>query len=236
MSSAEIWDNEARTDPRYATRAWGGDGTPEAVEPTIDKILVNLKHAYELRQSYIGGTTRSGLEICEFGCGPGRLLHRFAALHPWDQFYGVDISLEMINLARQVSTQNVVGYIHHDIGAPNDGVLINEQRFDLIYSIEVFQHLHHDSKLAALHLMWKMLVPGGLALVQFTDHPRGHAPLDHPLASYIMEAQAGHVGFEVLSPYPGPFDQIEADWRWLGLVKPSLFNAPWPDHTGVTYT
>jgi SAM-dependent methyltransferase len=73
----------------------------------------------------------------EIGCGPGRLMRpmsrNFAEIH------GVDVSDEMIRLARERLRDTPTAHPHHSSGS--DLALFPDEKFDFVYSYAVFQHI-----------------------------------------------------------------------------------------------
>jgi len=193
------WDREAHIDERYATLAWGGDGTPEAVEPTMKAIIDNIFHL----------TTRLDVfaSALEIGCGPGRILHRVARLHPDTSFIGIDVSDEMMSLGAKDRPANVIKLLCDGETFPNVG------QVDLIYSVEVFQHLAADTKRAYLREIAHALTPKGVALVQYVEGIDEDLLVNHPETEDNMKMWAREAGLKVKRvtvPH-----RIHDEWRWM---------------------
>jgi S-adenosylmethionine-diacylgycerolhomoserine-N-methlytransferase len=85
-----------------------GDVAPAVL---MDRLYRRQRHFYDLtRKHYLLGRDRlidglappSGSRVLEIGCGTARNLVAAAARWPQAQFYGIDISAEMLSTARQV--------------------------------------------------------------------------------------------------------------------------------------
>ena len=193
------WDREAEADVRYKTLAWGGDGTPEQVQPTIDAILENLE---------IFMTDDWPVkDVWEIGCGPGRLLRRFAAAHPEREFFGSDISQAMLDLGGEWPANVTVGLNDEPMFMCDVG---------LVYSVEVMQHLEPDDVDFWLRWAVSVLCEGGVALVQYVVGVDDGVWMCHPIQAQAIEKMACDAGFTVL---PVVLDRVHDDWGWLVLQK-----------------
>lgn len=76
----------------------------------MDRMYRWTRHVYDASRKYflLGRDNliekmqvKAGEQICEVGCGTARNLIKMARLHPQGQFYGVDISDEMLKTARR---------------------------------------------------------------------------------------------------------------------------------------
>jgi len=190
------WDNEAFADERYATLRWGGDGTTETIDPTIDAILVILS-----------GFIIKASTVVEIGCGPGRLLHRMARQHPTSQFVGLDISEQMMSLGVDDRPSNVMTKL-----VTGDGT-IDADNFDLIYSVEVFQHLETALKEKYLRTVGSMLKSNGIAVIQYVTGAEADGWMAHPETEATMNKMARAAGLKVKKSKV-PF-QVHDEWRWM---------------------
>lgn len=190
------WNNESAADQRYATLAWGGDGTLDTVGPTIDGILTNLS-TFMMQES----------TVAEIGCGPGRLLHRLARQYPSSQFFGFDISEDMMALGVDDRPSNVMTKL-----VPGDGT-IDSDNVDFIYSVEVFQHLETDLKQKYLETIASLLKPTGVAVVQYVTGVEGDGWMAHPETEAAMSKMARTAGLKV-KKVKVPF-QVHDEWRWM---------------------
>lgn len=109
--------------------------------------------------------TRRALEI---GCGPGRLMRAMSG--HFDEIIGVDVSDEMIALARE-NLRGANAQVHLTSGA--DLAIFPGDHFDFVYSYVVFQHIpSREIVLNYLRETQRVLKPGGILRCQM----RGSAP------------------------------------------------------------
>ena len=151
------WDQRARQDAFYFA-AFGRHEQEEAeFEATAADVVRNLDR--ELRR--LGDS--SNLRALEIGCGPGRIMlpmsQRFGEIH------GVDISAEMVHLARARLQQMPHAHAHVNSGADLGGCA--DGSFDFVYSYAVFQHIpSREVVFRYLTEARRVLKPGGLLRCQ----------------------------------------------------------------------
>lgn len=117
-------------------------------EETINKILNETETGYDsiaekfsqTRKHFWRGLefikdyTRSGENVLDYGCGNGRLLELIGENNP--NYFGMDVSSELIALAKEKYPQNEFSKIN-----PIQTTLpFNEGFFNTVYSIAVFHH------------------------------------------------------------------------------------------------
>jgi len=111
----------------------------------------------------------------EIGCGPGRLMlplsRRFRRID------GVDISDEMIRLARERLRRAPNAHPHHNSG--QDLAMFADESFDFVYSYAVFQHI------PSAEVIWnylreacRVLKPGGVLRCQVNGLPPADGAYD----------------------------------------------------------
>ncbi len=166
------WDRRAREDARYYVAFGRRDQQEAEFQATAADVVRSLDG--EIRRL---GRPRevARLRALEIGCGPGRLMApmcaRFAELH------GVDISEEMIRLARERlrDTPNAHPQVNSgaDLGAFGDG------SFDFVYSYAVFQHIpEREVVFSYLREARRVLKAGGLLRCQINGLPPGGGAYD----------------------------------------------------------
>jgi SAM-dependent methyltransferase len=115
--------------------------------------------------------------IVDIGCGGGRLL-RFLTRRGYTNLAGVDISLEQVELARQV----VPNVTHGDV---LDYLESRESSFDLVVGLDIVEHFRKDELPRFFQAIHKSLAPGGRVVLQTpnADTPWGvrvrYADLTH---------------------------------------------------------
>lgn len=209
MTMRELWDHEAVVDERYATLAWGGDGSPEQVQPTIDAIIENL--------TSVLARGPAEMMVLEIGCGPGRLLHRLARAFPPVFFCGFDVSAEMLALGEWDRPANVM-VVQRDGTSLTTGFAEGREGFDFIYSVEVFQHIDLEAKADYLRQISKILTPDGLVLIQYVHgYGPSEGPLHHPIDEVTFAALVKSAGLKVRKiKVP---NQVHDVWRWVVVSR-----------------
>jgi ubiquinone/menaquinone biosynthesis C-methylase UbiE len=161
------WNQRAREDPHYYVAFGGRDQDEETFLATAADVLRLLEG--ELRR-LPEGADRKALEI---GCGPGRLLKPLS--RHFSEIQGVDVSDEMIRLARERLSDIPHAHVHVTNGASL--AQFDDRSFDFVYSYAVFQHI--PSRAVVLEYMneiSRVLRPGGIFRGQFNGLPHSGAP------------------------------------------------------------
>ncbi len=154
------WNRRAREDANYYV-AFGRREQDEAeFQATAGGVVRNLDR--ELRR-LADRNHRAALRALEIGCGPGRLMlpmsRRFGEVH------GVDVSEEMIRLARERLRGHSQRLPRVNSGA--DLARFADDSFDFVYSYAVFQHIpSREVVFSYLREARRVLRPGGLLRCQ----------------------------------------------------------------------
>jgi SAM-dependent methyltransferase len=136
----------------------GGRWTPEEFLATGEEEIAAVLAEAEV----LGLPERHGSAL-DFGCGGGRLTR--ALSFRFDEAVGVDISDEMVRVARRLNADrsNCV-FVVND--APDLG-LFESGRFDFVYSTIVLQHVPGRAlALRYVRELVRVLADGGLAVFQ----------------------------------------------------------------------
>ena len=113
-----------------------------------------------------------GLKALEIGCGPGRIMRPLSA--DFAEIHGMDVSDEMIRLAREKLRDIPNAHLHHT-GA-SDLPLFPDESFDFVYSYAVFQHIpSREVVLGYLAEARRVLKPGGILRCQINGLPETSA-------------------------------------------------------------
>jgi ubiquinone/menaquinone biosynthesis C-methylase UbiE len=100
-----------------------------------------------------------GGRVLEIGCGIGRLMEPLAKMCPETQFFGVDVSTEMVRGANDRLRGQPNGFVFRTTGDSLD--MFDDGYFDLVYSMMVFQHLPQRVFKEYAQEVARILVPGG---------------------------------------------------------------------------
>jgi 2-polyprenyl-3-methyl-5-hydroxy-6-metoxy-1,4-benzoquinol methylase len=145
--------------------------------------------------------------VLDFGCGTGygsAFLARYA-----NSVLGLDISNEAIDWAKAVHLSSNLTYQRHD----DLGRKLADASFDLITCFEMIEHVDHQTQIAAVESMARMLRPGGRLIISTPD-PRYTAPYgDNP---YHLREMNEEQFRDLLVPH---FKHIKMLKQW---VRPSI--------------
>jgi SAM-dependent methyltransferase len=127
------WNARAREDAHYYV-AFGRRGQHEdEFFATAHEIATSLEA--ELRR--LPSAEPSARRALEIGCGPGRLMRPLS--RHFGEIHGVDISDEMIRLARERLAD--IPHAHPRHNPSSDLAAYAAESFDFVYSYAVFQHI-----------------------------------------------------------------------------------------------
>jgi SAM-dependent methyltransferase len=159
------WNARAKEDARYYVAFGRREQSEDEFLATAQEVVAGVE--WELKRLGRGNTrARRALEI---GCGPGRLIKPLS--RNFGEIHGVDVSDEMIGLARE----RLHGIQHAHVHATNGADLAQfaDGSFDLVYSYAVFQHIPSREVVTQyLRETHRVLKTGGLARLQFNGLPQ----------------------------------------------------------------
>ena len=166
------WNRRAQEDANYYVAFGRRDQDDDEFFSTATDVLRDLEK--EMRRMPLPSSPRARRAL-EIGCGPGRLLkplsRRFGEIH------GVDVSEEMIRLARQKLRDIPHAYAHATRGA--DLAAFADDSFDFVYSYAVFQHIpDREVVFSYLREVRRVLKPDGILRCQFNGLPASAASYD----------------------------------------------------------
>ena len=147
-----VWNRHARRDARDAIFT---GSTPESFE-----------EAGRRDAERVGRHATPGAHVLNIGCGIGRvekyLAPRVAEMH------AVDISGEMIRRAR-VRLSGLPNVFVREVSPIEFLAAYPDDRFDLVFSLLVLQHLEKEDAFLYLEDARRVLRPGGVLFVQFPN-------------------------------------------------------------------
>lgn len=164
------WNLRAREDPHYYVAFGRRDQDEEGFLATAGDVLRSLET--ELKR-FPKQANRRAWRALEIGCGPGRLMKPMS--RNFGEIHGVDVSDEMIGLARE----RLRGIPHAHVHATNGASLAQfaDESFDFVYSYAVFQHIpSRDVVLEYMRETRRVLKPGGIFRAQFNGLPHSEVP------------------------------------------------------------
>jgi len=209
----EDWNRRAREDAGYYVAFGRRNQDPEEFFATARDEVRGLER--ELKR--LPASPLRSRRALEIGCGPGRLMRPMS--RHFGEIHGVDISEEMIVLARQ----NLAGVPHaHAHHAPNSNLeAFADISFDFVYSYAVFQHIpSRDVVFGYLSEASRVLKPGGALRCQINGLPE-QAPRYDTWSGVRISAQAirdfaREQGLLLLA-----LEGIQTQYMWTTLCKPA---------------
>ncbi|MCZ2147179.1 MAG: class I SAM-dependent methyltransferase [Bryobacterales bacterium] len=168
----EDWNRRALEDAHYYVAFGRHNQDEEEFQATAREMVYGLE--YELRR-FPRDANRGAWRALEIGCGPARLMRPLS--RHFGEIHGVDVSDEMVRLARERLRDIPHAHVHLSAGA--DLRHFADESFDLVYSYAVFQHIpDKDVVLGYLGEARRVLKTGGLLWFQVNGLPAGDAPPD----------------------------------------------------------
>jgi ubiquinone/menaquinone biosynthesis C-methylase UbiE len=162
----EDWNARAREDANYYVAFGRREQSEEEFFATAAEVVAGIEWELKHLGPATSPRTRRALEI---GCGPGRLMKPLS--RNFGEIHGVDVSDEMIRLARERLSGVPHAHVHATSGA--ELAQFGDESFDLVYSYAVFQHIpSRDVVLQYLRETHRVLKPNGLVRMQFNGLPQ----------------------------------------------------------------
>lgn len=151
------WDERARQNARYyvatAKEEWTDEEFFSSGRRTIEnEVLTDMINICQ-------GKDPGQMRVLEIGCGAGRVTRALAGL--FGEVHGVDISGEMVKLARQALSDFPNAHVYQNNG--RDLSVLPEGPFDFAFSSIVFQHIPSREVIANyVREVHRLLRPGAL--------------------------------------------------------------------------
>lgn len=165
------WNARAREDAGYYVAFGRRDQDDAEFYATATEMVTSLES--ELRRVPLA--ERGGWRALEIGCGPGRLMRPMS--RHFVEIDGVDVSDEMIGIAKQRLSDLPNAHTHHNDGASLS--MFPDETFDFVYSYAVFQHIpSREVVIQYLREAHRVMKTGGLARLQFNGLPQGAGAYD----------------------------------------------------------
>lgn len=182
-----------------------------ALDPDVDVKYISDIDTGECMNALVTAeyTLPSEPKICEIGCGVGRLTTEFAKQLPHSSILGVDISANMLKVAKLRRSHTNILY------AQTDGRNIPGSDYDFIYSMLVFQHLPIDAVEDYLSCAAEALKPGGYLRFQFIEGNENEPFSYHHSYQRIQECLTDN-RMKVISYKTG---LVHPQWSWITAQK-----------------
>lgn len=174
----------------------------------------NADEILKCRQIHLNG----GENVLEIGVGIGRILKPLAELRPQTEFYGVDVSDEMI--AQGKDRMKSLPNVHLFKNSGTDLSIFQNDMFDVIYSYIVFQHIPRSFVKSYFYESKRTLKPGGIFRfqMQFIENFGDKEPPDNNYRSIryytpdMVRALCAETGFKIV-------ELIESHYMWVSATK-----------------
>ena len=119
------------------------------------------EHTYAAREALREVAVPPSPTILDAGCGSGYVTRALAKRLPSATVLGVDVSKEMVDLARDITPKEMFNAVFFE-GTIFDESL-NDERFDLIFSMEALYYMHPVAD--AIKRLAHLLKPGGQLVI-----------------------------------------------------------------------
>ncbi len=201
------WNERAGEDAYY----YVAFGSREQDDEGFFATAADLVGALELELKRLP-TRGAALEI---GCGPGRLMRPLS--RHFGEIHGVDVSDEMIRLARERLKDTLNAHPHH--GSGSDLAIFPDEKFDFVYSYAVFQHIpSREVVFQYLREARRVLKTGGILRCQLNGLPPQARQYDTwsgvRIAPEEITAFAREQDFQLLA-----LEQIHTQYMWITCRK-----------------
>lgn len=157
--------------------------------------------------------------VLDVGCGTGRTLMQLGSAHPEHKYFGVDLSPYYVDRARELLAGRDVSLLVDN----GEALPLKDASFDAVVSVFLFHELPTRARRNVLREMRRVLVPGGLAVIedaaQLVDSPElsvfltnfGNDMNEPFFASYLregLEAELATAGFRLESSEPAFLSKV----------------------------
>lgn len=102
------------------------------------------------------------ITICEWGCGPARILQHIPLKRNFRQVIGTDYNQNTVDWCK--SEFSSITFIKNNLTPP---LLLDNHSIDFLYCISVFTHLSYNMQFEWIKEIKRVLKPGGVFLASF---------------------------------------------------------------------
>ncbi len=222
------WNSRAREDAKYYVAFGRRSQDDDEFFATADEMV----NSFESELKHLPGDLRPrARRALEIGCGLGRLMRPLS--RSFGEIHGVDVSDEMVRLAREQLADIPHAHVHHT--PHSDLRAFADDSFDFVYSYAVFQHIPDaDVVYGYFHEIRRVLKEGGFARFQFNGLPRTEASYDTwsgvRLSAEDVAGFARDNDFQLLALEGHDTQYMWTTWR----KRPTAWVADLPSHPETT--
>lgn len=198
----------------------------DAIAPEYDQFKTRSHYYYSQLKALLSELipNASTQHILEIGCGTGALL---ASLNP-ARGMGIDISPNMIDLARLQNTQN--NSLAFEVGEAE--TLVVQDEWEIVFMVDLIEHLYNPQ--LAINHIGTFLKPRSRLIITWANHL--WAPVLHVLERLKMKMPEGpHVwepGSTVVSRLISAGFAIESTGTRC-LIPAAIPGADWINRNGI---
>ncbi len=196
--------------------AWARTGRAEGME---------RGHGPVARQAFDKLSVTAGSRYLDIGCGNGYTLRWAATIDPSVSVVGMDVSSEMVALAREQSA-TFANLLVHEGAFPSPQL---DGTFDAIFSMEVFYYLPDVAQ--ALASVYELLAPGGRFVCVVDFYRENAASHSWPADLGVSMALHSAAEWKAICEAAG-FDQVEQS----RLFSPDVEADSWQASEGSLLT
>ena len=139
-----------------------------------------ISHANVIADMIKRYKTESDLVVCEWGCGPARVVRHLQAVHGGIRtVIGTDYNQQTISWCQREFPH--IRFLKNGLAPPLD---ISDHSLDVLYCISVFTHLSELMHYAWMNEIQRVLKPGGLFIGTFQGEKTKHKLLPSELLRY----------------------------------------------------
>jgi 2-polyprenyl-3-methyl-5-hydroxy-6-metoxy-1,4-benzoquinol methylase len=204
------WDKFARTDPFWAVLT---DASKRGNQWTVEEFFQTGIEAVdaEIKGVLMKHPTMRFGRALDFGCGVGRLTQALA--RHFDRVTGIDISDQMLDLARQHNRHGP--RVEYALNTRPDLSQWPDNTFDFVYSIITLQHMEPVYARRYIAEFVRVAAPGGVILFQIPAvAERARRPFtlwpDTLVKRLIRDLRRKYGGNPLMEMYAIPRPEVEA--------------------------
>jgi SAM-dependent methyltransferase len=222
------WNRRAREDAHF----YVAFGRRSQEEQEFLASAAEVTGMLELEFSRLPPSAPESRSALEIGCGPGRLMLPMS--RHFGEIHGVDISDEMIRLAREQLKD--ISHAHVQVTPDSKLRMFRDGFFDFVYSYIVFQHISNRAVVLNYLLeAGRVLKPGGILRCQL----RGTPPLPSEIERGSTTWTGCHFSGDEVAAFARQYklqlvaiSGLQTQYMWVTLRKPPA-QLPEPDFSRV---
>jgi len=168
LNSDKTWIMYGKKNPYYGVitneKFLDKNISEESLNEFFSSGAIYVDNLFETIHNHIDRSFKPN-SVLDFGCGTGRLVMPFAQRS--EKVVGLDISKDILEIARQNATKRNlknIQFFHSD----DNLTAISDQKFDLINSFIVLQHINLKRGEKLIKHMLKRLNPNGICALHIT--------------------------------------------------------------------